>query len=111
MVLGGLISNNITDSTDKIPILGDLPFVGVLFQHKTRRLEKKNLMVFIKPTIVHDSMDADSITHTKYDLTRKAQIKWPEDLSEQGKQKLENILQPWKNNVKLPKPFDKDEDL
>jgi general secretion pathway protein D len=111
LVLGGLISNNITDSTDKIPILGDIPFVGLLFQHKTRRLEKKNLMVFIKPTIVHDNVDAESITHTKYDLTRKAQIKWPEDLSEQGKQKLENILQPWKNNVKLPKPFDKDEDL
>jgi general secretion pathway protein D len=111
LVLGGLISNNITDSSERIPILGDLPFIGVLFQHKFRRLEKKNLMVFIKPTIVHDNADADSITHTKYDLTRKEQIKWPEDLSSQGEQKLNNVLQPWKNNVKLPKPFDKDEDL
>ncbi|MDA8561630.1 type II secretion system secretin GspD [Gammaproteobacteria bacterium] len=111
LVLGGLISNNITDTVEKIPLLGDIPVLGYLFQHKTRRLEKKNLMVFIKPTIVHDSVDAESITHTKYDLSRKAQIKWPEDLSEQGKQKLENILQPWKNNVKIPKPFDKDEDL
>ncbi len=111
LVLGGLISNNITDSTEKIPLLGDIPFFGILFQHKSRRLEKKNLMVFIKPTIVHDNTDAESLTHTKYDLTRKEQIKWPEDLSEQGKQKLNNILQPWKNNVKLPKPFDKDEDL
>lgn len=111
LVLGGLIRNNITDSVEKVPLLGDLPLLGVLFQHKTRRLEKQNLLVFIKPTIVHDHMDADAITHTKYDLARNAQIKWPEDLSNQGKQKLENILQPWKNNVKLPKPFDKDEDL
>lgn len=111
LVLGGLISNNITDNVEKIPLLGDIPVLGVLFQHKSRSLEKKNLMVFIRPTIIHDNTDAESITHTKYDLTRRTQIKWPEDLSEQGKQKLENILPPWQNNVKLPKPFDKDEDL
>ena len=105
LVLGGLISNNITDSVDKIPVLGDIPVLGMLFQHKTRRLEKKNLMVFIKPTIIHDRTDAQTITHTKYDLTRQMQINWPEDLSNQAKQKIENILPPWKNDVKLPKPF------
>lgn len=109
LVLGGLISNNITDSVDKIPILGDIPILGYLFQHKTRRLEKKNLMVFIKPTIIHDKTDAQAITHTKYDLTRRAQINWPENLSSQAKQKLENILPPWKNDVKLPKPFNEDD--
>ena len=109
LVLGGLISNNITDSVDKIPVLGDIPLVGLLFQHKTRRLEKKNLMVFIKPTIIHDKNDAQAITHTKYDLSRQAQINWPEDLSNQAKQKLQNILPPWKNDVKLPKPFNEDD--
>lgn len=106
LVLGGLISNNITDSVEKIPILGDIPIVGLLFQHTSRRLEKKNLMVFIKPTIIHDATDSQAITHTKYDLSRNAQINWPEDLEEQGQQKLQNILPPWKNNVDLPKPFD-----
>lgn len=109
LVLGGLINNNITDSTEKIPILGDLPIIGKLFQHTSRRLEKKNLMVFIKPTIMQDRNDAASITNTKYNLSRETQIKWPEDLSEAGKQKLENILPPWKNNTRLPKPFDKDD--
>lgn len=106
LVLGGLISNNITDSLDKIPILGDIPVIGALFfQHSTRRLEKKNLMVFIKPTIIHDAEDSQALTHTKYSRTRQAQIDWPEELSEAGEQKLQNILPPWKNNVDLPKPF------
>lgn len=109
LVLGGLISNNITESIESIPILGDIPAVGRLFRHKTRRLEKKNLMVFIKPIIIHDRRDAEAITHTKYDLSRETQIKWPEDLSEPGKQKLDNVLQPWKENTKLPKPFDDNE--
>jgi general secretion pathway protein D len=106
LVIGGLISNNITDSTDKIPILGDIPGVGVLFQHKRRSLEKKNLVAFIKPVIIYNSEQATSITNTKYNDVRQAQINWPVDLSSEGQQKLQNILPMWKNNINLPKPFE-----
>jgi general secretion pathway protein D len=105
LVIGGLISNNITNSTDKIPLLGDIPVVGLLFQHKTRRLEKKNLMVFIKPTIMHNPEDTMEITHTKYNFVRNSQMNWPEDLSQTEKQKLQNILPPLPQAANLPKPF------
>lgn len=108
LVLGGLISNNLTDSVDKVPFIGNVPLLGNLFTHKTRRLEKKNLIVFIKPIIMHDTNDAAAITQTKYTVTRNAQINWPVDLSNPGTQKTENILPLWKNNTILPKPFQND---
>jgi general secretion pathway protein D len=106
LVIGGLISNNITESIDKIPILGDVPVVGILFRHKVHQLEKKNLVAFIKPLILHDSFDSTVITNTKYNNIRQAQINWPENLTQVGEQKLQSILPPWNNNVVLPKPFD-----
>jgi general secretion pathway protein D len=105
VVLGGLISNNITDSNTQIPILGDIPIIGKIFQHKTRRLEKKNLLVFIKPSILHNAEDSNTITNSKYDYIRDKQINWPEDLKSEGKQKLENILPPYKKNINIPRPF------
>jgi len=105
LVIGGLISNNITNSTEKVPILGDIPLIGQLFQHKTRRMEKKNLMVFIKPTILRSPDDAMGITNTKYNLVRNAQINWPEDITNAGAQKTQNIL-PLLKGANLPKPFE-----
>jgi general secretion pathway protein D len=106
LVLGGLISNNITESTDKVPILGDIPLIGLAFQHKIRKVEKKNLMAFIKPTILHNADDATNITNTKYDYIRHSQTEWPVDLSHEGAQKQQNILPLRNNNLELPKPFE-----
>lgn len=105
LVIGGLISNNITTTTEKIPILGDIPLVGELFQHKSRRLQKKNLMVFIKPTIMRNPNDAMEITNTKYTFIRNKQINWPEDINNIGMQKTQNIL-PLLKGANLPKPFE-----
>jgi general secretion pathway protein D len=106
LVLGGLISNNITESTNKVPFFGDLPIVGKLFQQKARKLEKRNLLVFIKPTILRNAEDTSAITNTKYNYIRDTQINWPEDLSSSAQQKAQSILPLWKNNVALPKPFE-----
>ncbi len=105
LVIGGLMSNNITTTVEKVPILGDIPLVGELFKHKSRRLEKKNLMVFIKPTILRGQDDASSITNTKYNVIRNKQINWPEDVSNMGVQKTQNIL-PLLHGATLPKPFE-----
>lgn len=105
LVIGGLIRNSVTDSTDKVPFLGDIPGVGLLFQHKTRQLQKRNLVVFLKPVIMHNQEDADALTFTKYNATRNSQINWPLHLDD-GEQKAENILPLWKNSVALPKPFE-----
>jgi general secretion pathway protein D len=52
IVLGGLISSSIQNQKDKVPMLGDLPLVGRLFQSQSKTSVKKNLMIFVTATIV-----------------------------------------------------------
>jgi general secretion pathway protein D len=52
VVLGGLISSTVQSSKDKVPMLGDQPLVGRLFQSQTKISAKKNLMIFVTATIV-----------------------------------------------------------
>jgi general secretion pathway protein D len=52
VVLGGLVSSQINSTKDKIPVLGDVPLVGRLFQSQSKSAVKKNLMIFVTPTIV-----------------------------------------------------------
>lgn len=106
LVIGGLISNSLVDNITKVPILGDIPGVGLLFQNKARQMQKRNLIVFLKPMIMHNAEEANALTNTKYENTRQAQINWPVELNNEGKQKAENILPLWKNDVNLPKPFE-----
>jgi general secretion pathway protein D len=52
VVLGGLISENVTKVKDKVPVLGDLPILGRLFRSESSSSQKKNLMIFVTPTII-----------------------------------------------------------
>jgi general secretion pathway protein D len=52
VVLGGLISSSVQEEKDKVPLLGDLPLVGRLFQSQSKVSVKKNLMIFVTATIV-----------------------------------------------------------
>jgi len=52
VVLGGLISEDVTRLKDKVPVLGDMPFVGKLFRSESTQTKKKNLMIFVTPTII-----------------------------------------------------------
>ncbi|CAM2875085.1 type II secretion system secretin GspD [Vibrio rarus] len=74
LVLGGLIDERAMESESKVPILGDIPWLGQLFKSTSTQVEKKNLMVFIKPTIIRDGMTADGITQRKYNYIRAEQL-------------------------------------
>lgn len=52
IVLGGLIAENVTKRKDKVPLLGDIPLLGRLFRSEASHSEKKNLMIFVTPTII-----------------------------------------------------------
>ena len=66
IVLGGLIEDRLTDGTDKVPLLGDVPIAGALFRYDARRRQKTNLMIFIKPTVLRTSGDGRDITSERY---------------------------------------------
>lgn len=52
IVLGGLIAESVTKNRSKIPVLGDIPLLGRLFRSEFSKTDKKNLMIFVTPTII-----------------------------------------------------------
>jgi hypothetical protein len=62
MVIGGLIRDNVTSSTMKVPLLGDIPILGWLFKYKSSKVEKVNLMIFITPYIIKTAEEAAELT-------------------------------------------------
>jgi len=74
IVLGGLITAQDTVAIAKVPVLGDLPGVGRLFQNKETARATGNLMVFIRPTIIEDEVDARTATDRSYNYIRAQQI-------------------------------------
>jgi general secretion pathway protein D len=65
VVLGGLISETITKIHDKVPMLGDLPFFGKLFQSSGSDSTKENLLIFVTPTMIDP---AGNRVHTDADM-------------------------------------------
>ena len=70
IVLGGLIKDNIKVQVSKVPLLGDIPWLGKLFSSSKEVNEKTNLMVFLRPTLLRSSGNADRISTQKYDNLR-----------------------------------------
>lgn len=74
IVLGGLIKDELIESEQKVPLLGDIPLIGGLFRHKNTTKLKTNLMVFIKPTVLRDVHDSTRVTNDKYGMMRQYQL-------------------------------------
>lgn len=66
IVLGGLIRDDINDSVKKVPLLGDLPLMGRLFRSTNKSHTKINLLVFLRPTVIRNTEQADAATERKY---------------------------------------------
>jgi general secretion pathway protein D len=106
VVLGGLIDDQLVQTRDKVPGLGDIPGLGRLFRYDTARMEKRNLMVFLHPVIVRDAAVQDQLTSSKYSYIRARQVAargrgvlmMPDDTSP--------VLPPWETLLDLPPPFE-----
>ncbi|HMB32309.1 MAG TPA: type II secretion system secretin GspD, partial [Desulfohalobiaceae bacterium] len=74
VVIAGLIEDKKSNSETKIPILGDIPYVGPLFTTQDNKNKKTNLMVFITPRVIKDTDDSKKITYEKSRLLNKLQF-------------------------------------
>lgn len=59
VVIGGVFVTNTQASTEKVPLLGDIPFFGWLFKYKNDLGERRELLVFITPRILSDKLSLD----------------------------------------------------
>ncbi|MGP6473879.1 type II secretion system secretin GspD [Rahnella aceris] len=73
VVLGGLLDDSTKETKSKVPLLGDIPWIGNLFRYTSTESAKRNLMVFIRPTIIRDDEVYSSISNKKYSHFQKIQ--------------------------------------
>jgi len=98
IVLGGLIGDEYSDNTQKIPVLGDIPLIGGLFRYDNKTRTKTNLMVFIRPRVLRDGEQNIELSNNKLDdFNQKREqfspvpmLNRPEKLNDQS---LQRILQ------------------
>lgn len=74
LVLGGLIDENVVESQQKVPGLGDIPIIGALFRTSKTTRVKQNLLVFIRSTIIKDPAKARQLSQRKYNFIRDEQL-------------------------------------
>jgi general secretion pathway protein D len=90
LVLGGLIDDDIQETEQRVPILGSIPLLGWLFRYNKTSHNKRNLMVFLRPTILRDTEASNRITLNKYDYMRRVQ----QDFRDDGIKLLPDALSP-----------------
>ncbi|MGE8467404.1 MAG: type II secretion system secretin GspD [Pseudomonas putida] len=66
VILGGLISDELSTSNQRVPLLGDIPYLGRLFRSDASKNTKQNLMVFIRPRILRDGPSLAGLSEDKY---------------------------------------------
>ena len=74
LVLGGLISEDVQESVNKVPLLGDIPLIGRLFRSSATSIQRRNLMIFLRPTILRDSLTTKDLSEEKFNLIKAQQI-------------------------------------
>ncbi|TKB56227.1 type II secretion system secretin GspD [Ferrimonas aestuarii] len=79
IVLGGLLNEDVQESVSKVPWLGDIPYLGALFTSTSSKKTKRNLMIFLKPTIIRDGVTMGGLSGRKYNFIRAAQLEQQED--------------------------------
>jgi general secretion pathway protein D len=73
IVLGGLLDDRALEGEQRVPVLGAIPLIGELFKVRNGQKEKNNLMLFIRPTILRDGVQAAYVTNAKYNELRDIQ--------------------------------------
>ncbi len=106
VILGGLIDETVNEGVSKVPLLGDIPILGHLFRSTSSNKEKRNLLVFIRPTIVRDSRSMNEISHSKYNFIRGEQYKRREDGIELMPFEDTPILPKWDDKLTLPPTYE-----
>jgi len=93
VVLGGLIQDDQQAAVDKVPLLGDIPWIGSLFKYESRNRKRTNLMVFLRPVVLKDDKAAASLTADRYEYIRNLQ---------RGMDLPPNVLLPAAKATELP---------
>ena len=93
IVIGGLVRDNVILNERKVPLLGDIPFLGWLFRFQSTAVQKLNLLVFLTPSLIRDDADVLELNARKAadlgTLQRESRVEEPTRLKQDVLEKLE----------------------
>jgi general secretion pathway protein D len=90
IILGGIIRTNVTSTTNKVPILGDIPILGSLFKSNSKDKSKTELMILLRPRIVKDEDEA-----------RQMRLGDTKELSQETRDQLKKVIPPESTKVEI----------
>jgi general secretion pathway protein D len=99
IVLGGLIKDEISKKTSKVPLLGDIPYLGTLFRSSSNTHSKKNLLVFLRPTILRDKKASHDVSQKKFDTLWELNLKQVKRDNRLKKDDKGNYIEPTKPSI------------
>ncbi len=106
VVLGGLIEETLREDEQRVPILGEIPLLGLLFRYNKTTKVKTNLMVFIHPKIMKDDAMLRSLTNDKYNFIRAKQLAIRERGVKLMADEQSPLLPEFKEFLTLPPAYD-----
>lgn len=106
VILGGLIDEDVQESVQKVPLLGDIPIIGHLFKSTSNTKRKRNLMVFLRPTIIRDGQLMNDLSKEKYNYIRAEEMASREAGLELMDDEKLPILPEWNDELSLPPSFE-----
>jgi len=109
VVLGGLIKDDLLQTEQKVPGLGDIPLLGWLFRYEKTQKIKTNLMVFLHPIILKDKRSMQGLTSEKYNYIRAQQLEMKEKGLRLMDDKEEPVLPEMQKYLTLPPPYEDSE--
>jgi general secretion pathway protein D len=74
IILGGLMRDKETNGESRVPVLGSIPVLGMLFRSRTSSTEKQNLLVFLRPTVLATKEDITTVSERKYNRVYQIEI-------------------------------------
>jgi general secretion pathway protein D len=106
LVVGGLVRDNVTVSEKKVPLLGDIPWLGWFFKSQSRQAEKLNLLVFLTPHLVLDEQDMLDLNARKAKevnaIQRDNRVEEPTRLKQEIQEHLERPSVPSSSSAGVP---------
>jgi general secretion pathway protein D len=93
IVLGGLIQDGFEESKSKVPLLGDIPYLGALFRSESRTRKRTNLMLFLRPVVLRDADSSNRLSVDRYDQMRAIQ---------QHAQPVPSVVMPVNESIVIP---------
>ena len=106
LVLGGLIDDQVQEVEQSVPGLGNIPVLGALFKYKKSVKTKRNLMIFLKPSILRDSLQSTLLTSEKYNYIRVQEMAAREEMDSLLSRSESPVLEDMDKLLELPPTYE-----